>query len=316
MKKIFIAIATAGLASCANPGGQTYYDYPNSATDSLEVPGDIWHMETSGGLLLVLFRDNANQWIVGFYDASDLSEIAYLSLGHQNLNFSDAATGTGKLYISFSSPHADTSYIVAVDIPGHSVDREFVLVGGADWGPMALGHGAMYHLADSTGRLYRMDLSTGEVTETQSGLTPTTVGGMAYVQGYDILATDLYGGALYRLDENGTLISSWNVDRAPRKIAWDGYRFLLTSGPGVCPVSPNTGKLPSIILSGTGAIAVSPDTELILVGYADGVASVSVEGLELLGSALTPFAINLVAPAGHAAAFATAQGNSKIYLLK
>lgn len=316
MRKIFIAIATAGLASCTNPGGQTYYDYPHSATDSLEVPGAIWHMETSGGLLLVLFRDNANQWIVGFYDASDLSEIAYLSLGHQNLYFSDAATGTGKLYMSFSGLNADTSYIVAVDIPGHSVDREFVLAGRADWGPMALGPGAMYHLADSTGRLYRMNLSTGEVTETQSGVTPTTVGGMIYLNGYDILATDLHGGTLYRLNEDGTLLNSWNVDQAPRKIAWDGYRVLLTSKPGVCPVSPNTGKLPSIILSGTGAISLSPDTELILVGYNEGVASVSVDDLELLGSALTPFAINLVAPAGHAAAFATAQGESKIYLLK
>ncbi len=316
MKKLSIAIIAAGLASCTNPGGQTYYDYPRSATDSLEVPGTIWHMATSGGLLLVLFKDNANQWITGFYDASDFSEIAYLSLGHNNLDFSDAAMGTGKLYMSFSGPYADTCYIVVVDIPGHSVDREFALVSGTDWGPMAIGPGAIYHLADSTGRLYRMSLSTGEVTETQSGIRPTTVGGIAYVSGYKILATDFHGGTLYQLDEDGTLLNSWGVDQSPGKIAWDGYRFLLTSKPGLCPVSPNTGKLPNIILPGTGAIAISPDGELILTGYEEGVASVSVDGLELLGSALAPFAINLLAPSGHAAAFATAQGKSKIYLLK
>lgn len=316
MKKVFIAIIAAGLASCTNPGGKTYYDYPDSATDSLEVPGTIWHIEASGGLLMVLFMDSLNQWRIGFYDASDLSEIAVLSPGHDNLDFSDAIMGTGRLYMSFAGTSSDTCYMVTVDIPGHLIAGEFPLTGGADWGPMAMGPGAIYHLEDTTGRLYRMDASTGEVTETQSGIKPTTVGGMLYVHGYDIFATNAAGNTLYRLDENGTLLTSWNVDQSPSEIAWDGYRILLTAGPGMCPVSPNTGKLPTVILANAKAITVSADTELILVGYQDGVASVSVDGLELLGNALTPFPINLLAPAGHAMAFASARGKSRIYLLE
>ncbi|MGC8894443.1 MAG: hypothetical protein ACP5QG_06310, partial [candidate division WOR-3 bacterium] len=270
----------------------------------------------SGGLLLVVFKDNTNQWITGFYNASDLSEIAYISLGHNELDLSGAVMGTGKLYLSFSGPYADTSYMTIINIPNHSVDANYALVGDADWGPMALGPGAIYHISDSTGRLYRMNISNGEVTETQSGITPGIVGGMAYVPGYGILATDFSGGTLYRLDDDGTFRNSWGIDQYPRIIAWDGYRFLVTSKPGVCPVSPSTGKLPSIIISGASTIAVSPDTELILVGCDDGVTSISVDGLEVLGSALTPFAINLIAPTGHATAFASAQGSNKIYLLK
>jgi len=315
MKKVFIAIIAVVFASCTNPGGQTYYDYPHSATDSLEVPGTIWHMEASGGLLMVLFMDSLNQWKIGFYDASDFSEIAMLSPGHDNLGFSDAVMGNGRLYMSFAGA-SDTCYMVMVDITGHSLSGEFPLAGGADWGPIAMGPSAIYHLADSSGTLYRMDPSTGDITETQSGITPTTVGGMLYVQGYDLFATDFAGNTLYRVDEDGTLLTSWNVDQYPGEIAWDGYRVLLTTGPGMCPVSPNTGKLPTVILANARAITVSPDTELILVGYHDGVASVSVDGLELLGSALTPFAIDLVAPAGHAMAFASARGQSRVYLLE
>jgi hypothetical protein len=316
MKRFLLAIGAAGLSSCANPGGQTYHDYPHSASDSLEVPGMICHMETSGGLLIVLFRDSLNQWKIGFYNTTDLSEIAMLAPGHNNLEFSDAVMGTGRFYISFAAASSDTCYMVMVDIPSHSLAGEFPLAGGADWGPMAMGPGAIYHLEDSTGKLYRMDILTGEVTETQSSLKPKGVGGMLYVQGYGLFATDRAGNVLYRIDEDGTLLNSWGVDRDPGKIAWDGYRVLLTSTPGICPVSPNTGKLPSVILANVGAITVSPDTELILAGYRDGVASVSVDNLEVLGTAPTPFPIDLVAAAGHAKAFATARGKSRIYLLE
>ena len=316
MRKALFAIVVAGLASCINPGGQIYYDYPHSATDSLEVPGTIWHMEASGGLLIVLFRDSLNQWKIGFYDASDLSVIALISPGHDNLEFSDAVMAPGRLYMSFAGPTSDTCYMVMVDIPAHSLAGEFALPGRADWGPMAMGPAAIYHLEDSTGRLYKMDILTGDVTETQSSVKPTAVGGMLYLQGYYLFATDLAGNTLYRMDEDGTVLARWGVDQFPGKIAWDGYRVLLTAKPGLCPVSPNTGKLPTVILANVGAIAISPDTELILAGYQDGVASVSVDGLEMLGTARTPFPVNLVAAAGHAKAFATARGKSKIYLLE
>ncbi|MEO0181413.1 MAG: hypothetical protein ABIM74_08215 [candidate division WOR-3 bacterium] len=314
MKRLLSAIILMVLGACGNPGGQTPYNYPERIVDSLEVSGEVWDIGVSGGVLYVLFKDTLGSWRVGFYNNLDLSELANLAPGNDGLGFSSSAVGIGKLYVSFAGAYSDSAHIVVINLTGYSVDTELLAPGA--WGPMAMGSGKLYYLSDSNGILYCLDPSTGAVTESQSQITPLVVGDIIYVTGYGFFVTDQHGNTLYLIDELGILLDSWGVDNSPQKIAWDGYRALLTAGPGLCPVSLSVGKLPTLIFPDAKAVAVSPDTQIILVGYRDGVASVSVNELEDLGTAPTPFSINLLAPAGPARAFASAWGKSKVYLLE
>jgi len=99
-------------------------------------------------------------------------------------------------------------------------------------------------------------------------------------------------------------------------MAWDGKRVFLSTKKGLSMVSVDMGTLSPIILPGAGGVAPSEDSLLIFAAYQDGVASLSTSTLELLGTARTPVAVNMVASGGEKRALSAHRGEAVIYVLE